>query len=161
MKVLIHLGLRSEHHHAFSELICERCFIKIIEFEKFRSQCFANQMRVEKEMSELDAKINETSVDDYFGDEITTIFSWYDIDAQVVVNEEVEEKNFHEIALKIEPDLKDLTDLQVKNEVFSRDDDDEHEFMEVEVENEAVKEMVFENETIVEADEGKICVLFS
>lgn len=158
MKLLSQLDLNMNHQKAFSELICESCFIKIIEFEKFRNQCLANQLKIEKELNELDAKIREKTepFDNYFGDEeepVTTINSWFDIEARLAVNETVDEQNFREISskiTKIERGLKVLTDLRVSNEELIKSEA-ENTLQEMEI------EIIDEIETLAEDDGGEIC----
>jgi len=51
------VGCNTPFSPKFSELICEDCFLKILEVEKFRKKCCEKQQQMLKEFEELDKKI--------------------------------------------------------------------------------------------------------
>ncbi|XP_070508389.1 zinc finger and BTB domain-containing protein 11-like [Chironomus tepperi] len=51
------IGCGTPYSTKFSELICEDCFLKILEVEKFRKKCCEKQQGMLNELEELDKKI--------------------------------------------------------------------------------------------------------
>lgn len=151
-KLQSQLDMDVEHQKVFSELICEGCFVKLVEFEKFRAKCVENRAKVEEKLNFLDEKIHECHEDceDYFGDEEAINGAWYDMEVAENVNEAEEEKNFREISAKIEQSLKVLTDVRVKNEEIVRNGADVDCYVTMDVENpdDEIKDEVYENERV-------------
>ncbi|KAL7014244.1 hypothetical protein ACKWTF_015820 [Chironomus riparius] len=51
------MNCETQYNSVFSEIICESCFLKIMEFEKFRKKSSQQQKEILNELEELDKKI--------------------------------------------------------------------------------------------------------
>ncbi|KAL7014246.1 hypothetical protein ACKWTF_015821 [Chironomus riparius] len=105
----------------FSELICENCFLNILEVEKFRKKCSEKQQEMLKELDDLDKKILQVKQSKRKSS--VSITPWY----QVEINKEPDEFKDSMIFNSITSDMAPL------NQSFK---DDETEISQVNIKQE-------------------------
>ncbi|KAG5667652.1 hypothetical protein PVAND_015626 [Polypedilum vanderplanki] len=59
IEILEMIGCSIEHNSTFSDIICEDCFLKVIEFYKFSKKCQEKQKEFLAELENLDEKIQK------------------------------------------------------------------------------------------------------
>lgn len=126
------VGCETQFSPKFSELICEDCFLKILEVEKFRKKCFEKQQEMLNELEDLDKKIKQVQQSKRRSDFNTV--PWY----QVEINREPEDFQNSMIFNSITSDMASLdqsledselkvTQVNIKQEpeVTQQDSDDD------------------------------------